>query len=298
MEMIRMSTEVSLSRIVQGMWRLKSWNMTTPQVVDFFNQCIELGVTSFDTAEIYGNYGVEEEMGKAFKLDPTLREKIQLVTKTGINMKSDLRPYKMSYYDTRYEKIIASCKESIAKMNCEYIDLYLIHREDPCIDHDEVARALHDLKHSGLIRAYGVSNFDPFKFEALQFATANQLVTNQIELNPVCFEHFNSGMMDVLQKHHVHPMIWSPLAGGELFTSVEPKIVKARKKIEEIALRHHTEMDTIVYAWLLYHPVNAIPISGSSNIERLKHAIDAFDIELTHEEWFEIYTASGQQELR
>ncbi len=298
MEKLQLNHEVSLSRIVQGLWRLTSWNMSSLEIVDFVYQCIDLGVTSFDTAEIYGNYEAERVFGEALKLDPSLRSKIEIITKTGINMKSVKRDYRIGHYDTTYNKIIASCKKSIELMNCEYLDVYLIHREDPLIDHKEVARALDDLKSMGLIKSYGVSNFDPFKFEALQHFTNNQLVTNQIEISPLCFEHFNSGMMDVLQKHEVHPMIWSPLAGGEIFTSDDEKAVKVRNILKVIADRHQEEMDTIVYAWLLKHPTKGLPISGSGKIERLKNAVRALDVELSLEEWYEIYTASQEQELR
>ncbi len=298
MEKLQLNHEVSLSRIVQGLWRLTSWNMSSLEIVDFVYQCIDLGVTSFDTAEIYGNYEAERVFGEALKLDPSLRSKIEIITKTGINMKSVKRDYRIGHYDTTYNKIIASCKKSIELMNCEYLDVYLIHREDPLIDHKEVARALNDLKSMGLIKSYGVSNFDPFKFEALQHFTNNQLVTNQIEISPLCFEHFNSGMMDVLQKHEVHPMIWSPLAGGEIFTSDDEKAVKVRNILKVIADRHQEEMDTIVYAWLLKHPTKGLPISGSGKIERLKNAVRALDVELSLEEWYEIYTASQEQELR
>ena len=298
MEKLQLNHEVSLSRIVQGLWRLTSWNMSSQEIVDFVYQCIDLGVTSFDTAEIYGNYEAERVFGEALKLDPSLRSKIEIITKTGINMKSVKRDYRIGHYDTTYNKIIASCKKSIELMNCEYLDVYLIHREDPLIDHKEVARALDDLKSMGLIKSYGVSNFDPFKFEALQHFTNNQLVTNQIEISPLCFEHFNSGMMDVLQKHEVHPMIWSPLAGGEIFTSDDEKAVKVRNILKVIADRHQEEMDTILYAWLLKHPTKGLPISGSGKIERLKNAVRALDVELSLEEWYEIYTASQEQELR
>ncbi len=298
MEKLHLNNEVSLSRIVQGLWRLTSWKMSPQEIVEFVYQCIECGVTSFDTAEIYGNYEAEAKFGEALKLDPSLRSKIEIITKTGINMKSVKRDYRIGHYDTSYDKIIASCKKSIQLMNCEYLDVFLIHREDPLINHQEVARALNDLKSMGLIKSYGVSNFDPFKFEALQHFTNNQLVTNQIEISPLCFEQYNSGLMAVLQKHQVHPMIWSPLAGGSIFTSEDPKIVRVRNVIAEIANRHHEEMDTIVYAWLLKHPTKGLPISGSGKIERLKHAVRALDVELSLEEWYEIYTASEEQELR
>ena len=235
MERIQLSDSVSLSRIIQGLWHITDWNRTPEENLAFVKAAIELGVTSFDTAEIYGDYEGEAAFGEVLKLDPSLRSKIEIITKTGINMASTKRPYSIGHYDTSYDRIVSSCKTSLQKLNTEYIDVFLIHREDPLIDHEEVARALNDLKAQGLIKAYGVSNFDPFKFEALQSATHNQLVTNQIEWNPMVFEHVTSGMLDVLQKHHVSPMIWSPLAQGQLFNKARPKAAKVAQVLFDLS---------------------------------------------------------------
>ncbi len=298
MEKINLNPQVSVSRIVQGLWRLTDWNWTVTQTIEFIEQCIALGVTTFDTAEIYGNYACEDRIGEVLKAAPHLRDQIEIVTKTGINMFSDKRAYTMSHYDTRKHKVVLSCQESIKRMNCDVIDLFLIHREDPLIDHQQLGKTLDELVDAGWVKAVGVSNFDPMKFDALQSHMRHRLVVNQIDWSPVCFEHFQNGNMDYLQKMNVVPMIWSPLAGGRLFTSSEEKYIKARKKIDEIAHRYGVDSETIVFAWLLYHPVKALPISGSSKIKRLKLAVDALNVALTHQEWYEIYTASGQQRLR
>ncbi len=297
MEYINLYPATKFSRIVQGFWRLADWNFTTDDLVEFMKKCIELGVTTFDTAEIYADAECERQMGLALKQAPELREKIQLVSKTGI-FKIKTKNGFMGYYNTTYDRVIQSCKESIERLNCGYLNLYLIHREDPCMDHYETARALKDLKEMGLIREAGVSNFDPFKFDAFNHAMDGQLITNQIEINPGCFEHFNSGMIDLLGKNKIHPMVWSPLCGGEIFKDKEEKYTKARTKLAEIAERHQVDLDTIIYAWLLYHPVKVLPISGSNKIYRLKNAVKALDVRLEHYEWYEIYTASGQQTLR
>lgn len=298
MEKIQLNNEVALSRIIQGLWRLKAWKMTPEELLAFVHQCIDLGVTSFDTAEIYGNYGAEAMFGEALKLEPELRSKIEIITKTGINMKSDLRPYSIGHYDTTYDKVVASCKKSIDLMHCEYLDVFLIHREDPLINHKEVARALNDLKAMGLIKAYGVSNFDPFKFDALHKATGGQLVTNQIEVSPLCFEHFNNGNMDYLQSVDVAPMIWSPLAGGQIFTGSDERAVNVRRVLNELSRDYGVGTDVLAYAWLLKHPVRMMPICGSGKIERVKNAVQALDVELKHEDWYKIYVASKDQELR
>lgn len=297
MEMMKLSEKLSLSRIIQGFWRLESWNMTTKELVDYMNSCIEREVTSFDTAEIYSGTQCETWMGEAFAADKSIRNRVQLVTKTGIfQQKTGGKTF--GYYNTSYERVMRSCKESLHRLQTDYIDLYLIHREDPCFDPWETARALKDLKKEGLVREVGVSNFDPFKFDALNKAMEGELVTNQIEWNPVCFEHFDTGLMDYLTVNRIHPMIWSPLAGGRLFTGKDEYSVKAMTKIREIAERHKEEPDTIVYAWLMYHPVGAMPIIGSGKAERLDLAIKALDVKLEHYEWYEIYAASGQQVLR
>lgn len=297
MERVKVSEKLTLSRIIQGFWRLDSWNFTTEDLISFMHGCIERGVTTFDTAEIYGNTLCESLMGKAFKKDPNIRQQIQLVSKTGI-FKEKINGEDFGYYNTTYDRMIQSCHEALERLHTDHIDLYLIHREDPLLDPWDCAKALKQLKAEGLVKEVGVSNFDPFKLDALNKAMDGTLCTNQIEWNPICYEHFNSGMVDYLTYHKIHPMIWSPLAGGTLFTSNEEKVLKARKKIEEIAQRHQVEPAVIVYAWIMYHPMGAMPLVGSRKLSRLDLAIQALDVKLEHYEWYEIYSASGQQEIR
>lgn len=297
MKMVKLSDQLSVSAVVQGFWRLEDWKLSTQELVTFMNACIEKGVTTFDTAEIYSATLCEKLMGEAFAQDKTIRDRIQLVSKTGI-FQEKINGETFGYYNTTYDRVIQSCKESLKRLNAENLDLYLIHREDPCFDPWETARALKDLKKEGLVKEVGVSNFDPFKFDALNQAMDGALVTNQIEWNPVCFEHFNSGMMDYLTANKIHPMIWSPLAGGRLFRKDDVLCAKAMAKIKEIAKRHGEEPETIIYAWLMYHPAGAVPLSGSNKLTRLDLAIRALDVKLEHYEWYEIYAASGQQVLR
>lgn len=297
MERIQFSEQLDLSRIVQGFWRLTKWGMSTDELAAFMEQCVELGVTTFDTAEVYGGTACESQMGLVFEKYPALRRSIQLVSKMGI-YRAETPGGSAGYYDTSYERVLQSCQEALQRLHCEVIDLYLIHREDPCFDPYETADALKEIKRRGYVKEVGVSNFDPFKFDALNRAMDGALVTNQIEWNPVCFEHFRSGMMDCLTRDRIHPMIWSPLAGGRIFTGTEEIYTRARAKIEEIAKRYDVEPAIVIYAWILYHPVKALPISGSNKIERLKLAVDALSLPLKRHEWYEIYTASGQQVLR
>lgn len=297
MQRIQLSDNLSFSRIIQGFWRLTEWNLSSEELIKFIEERLKLGITTYDTAEIYGRGEAEIQLGKALQLKPELREKMEIVTKTNITVDfSDETPF--GYYDSRYDRIINSCKKSVENMNCGYIDLYLIHREDPCIDFKEVARALTDLKKMGLVKEIGVSNFDPMKFKCLHKAVGKTLVTNQIEVNPQCFEHFESGMIDYLTYNEIPPMIWSPVSGGALFTSEEEIYSNSRMVLESLSKKYNTSVSSLVYAWLMYHPMKAMPIVGSQKIERIKEAIDAFDIELEHIDWFKIYTSSKQKALR
>lgn len=294
MQYIQVSQELRLSRIVQGFWRLTDWNMPNSALIGMINGCLCRGVDTFDVADIYGLGACESLLGQALRA--FRRDQYKIVSKTGICARAPEQGG--NYYDTSYAYILAACKESIRKLGCEYIDLYLIHREDPLICHAEVAEALQELKRQGLIREAGVSNFDPFKFSALQKAIGGTLRTNQIEWNPFCFEHFNSGMMDLLQMEHVHPMIWSPLAGGALFTCTSPMHERTRAVYAEIAADYGIQVSTLVYAWILKHPAGALPIVGSRQPERLDAAIAALDVEISRGDWFRLYAASGQQQIR
>ena len=259
MTKIKLTDNLSLSQIIRGFWRLDTWELSTDELIDNMKSSIDLGVTSFDTAEIYADTLCESQIGEAFAKDPALRGKVELISKTGI-YKQEINGESFGYYNTTYDRIVRSCKESLQRLHTDYLDLYLIHREDPLLDPWEAGRAMLDLKKEGLIKEIGVSNFDPFKFDAMNKAVDGALVTNQIEWNPVCFEHFNSGMMDYLTVNKIHPMIW--------------------------------------YAWIMYHPVQAMPIVGSRKVERIESAVKAMDVKLEHYEWYEIYAASGQQQIR
>ncbi len=298
MKRIKLSDNLSLSAIAQGFWRLTSWQFSTDELVEFMNECVKRGVSSFDTAELYGRYTCEKEIGEALKKDPQLRSKIEIITKTGINKPASMNDYTMNHYDTSYEKIISSCRKSLVNLNVEVIDLYLIHREDPFMDIEQIARAFKEIKANGWVNEVGVSNFNPIQFASLQKACGGMLVCNQIEVSPLQFEHFNNNNLDYLQAEKVHPMFYSPLAGGKLFISNDKEATAAKKVLDDLANKYQCEVDTLVYAWLLKHPVNGIAISGSSKISRLENAIKACDLEISLEDWYRIYIASGQQTLR
>ncbi|MGZ2371570.1 aldo/keto reductase [Ancylomarina sp. YFZ004] len=292
---IQLSPDLELSRIIQGHWRLADWNLSNQELLKLTEQSIELGVTSFDHADIYGNYSCESLFGNALSLKPSLRDKIQIISKCGIKLESDKFPErKLKTYDYSYEHILTSVENSLKNLKTDYLDLLLLHRPSPFFNPEEVAKAFADLKQRGQVLNFGVSNFNSQQFEMLNSYTDERLVSNQVEISPYCLEHFENGNIDFFLKERIKPMAWSPLAGGRLLNPQTEKGQKIYKVLLEVAEELGLEqIDQVIYAWLLKHPVNMLPILGTSKIERVKSAVDALSIEMSHEQWFRIYESTG-----
>ena len=293
MERIKMSTDLEFSRIVHGLWRLNEWDISKEQLLQLIEQCLEMGITTFDHADIYGNFTCEEIFGEALKLNPKIREKMEIVTKTGIVFKSNNRPeHDGHYYNTTFDHIVKSAERSLQNFGTDYIDVLLIHRPDPFMDPEDVARAFNQLRSEGKVNYFGVSNFTQNDFTLLQSYLDFDLVTNQIEASVLKYDNFENETIKFLQEKRINPMIWSPLAGGQIFTSQSESAIRVRNVLTEIAKKHSTEsISKIAYAWLLAHPAKLIPIVGSGKINRISEAVNALNIKLTRADWFAILDA-------
>ena len=296
---VKISQDLELSRVVHGHWRLAEWNLSTQELLKLTEQVVELGVTSFDHADIYGDYSCEQLFGKALSLNKSLRKDIQIITKCGIKLLSNKIPErKIKYYDYTCDHIINSVENSLKNFNADYIDLLLLHRPAPFIKPEEVDKAFNKLKKSGKVLHVGVSNFNPMQFEMLNSHLDKKLATNQIEISPYCLEHFDNGNIDFFLKEKIKPMAWSPLAGGEIMNPRTEKGLRISKTLKEVAEELNIKtIDQVVYAWLLNHPASIIPIVGSGKIERIKSAIKAIDIKMNLEQWYKIYNASTGRDL-
>ncbi|MFN4213983.1 aldo/keto reductase family oxidoreductase [Exiguobacterium sp.] len=297
MQRIALTEDLSFSRIVHGMWRLAEWDMSAQERLTFIEQCIELGITTFDHADIYGGYTCEGLFGEALRLKPELRDQIEIVTKTGIKLTGDFNPGQtINHYDTTKAHIIRQAERSLQELAIDHIDTLLIHRPDPLMDPDAVAEAFTALHESGKVRTFGVSNHLPSQQRLLQSRLSFQLVTNQLELSPMQLKHFEDGSVDLCHEERMPLMAWSPLAGGRLFS--EEDYAPLRDTLQTIASRHDVSgIDTVVYAWLLAHPARILPIIGSGKIERVQSGVEALNIELTREEWFEILKAARGRDV-
>jgi predicted oxidoreductase len=294
MQRIQMTEDLSFSRIIHGLWRLSDWKQSKGDTLSLIQHNIENGITTFDHADIYGSYTCETLFGEALALQPSLREKMEIVTKCGIVLPSDNRPeHKTHHYNTSKKHILTSVEHSLRQLKTDYIDLLLIHRPDPFMNGEEVAEAFTQLKEEGKVRQFGVSNFKEHQWNMLQSYLPFPLITNQIELSAYHLENFEDGTLNLCQEKRVAPMAWSPLAGGAIFKGEDEKAVRLQHTLKKV--QEETEakgIDQVLYAWLLNHPANIMPIVGSGKKERIQHAIDSLSIQLNHDQWFEILQTS------
>jgi predicted oxidoreductase len=295
MEKVNMTEELQFSRIIQGFWRLADWGMSDKELLTFIEACMDVGITTFDHADIYGRYTCEELFGNALKLKPELRDSMQIVTKCGIKpIHPDYPDRVVGHYDTTKEHIIQSVEQSLKNFGTDYLDVVLIHRPDPFMNPEDVAEAFTALHQQGKVKNFGVSNFLPSQFNMLSSYLDMPLITNQIEVSVMHFEHFEKGTIDQCMEYRIKPMIWSPLAGGRIFTDNSERAVRLRKTLEKIGEQiGAASIDQVMYAWLLAHPAGFMPIVGSGKLERVQAAVNATKLKLSRQQWFTIFESSN-----
>lgn len=277
-----------------GAMRLGEWGaaLSTSALETFIQQCLELGIRDFDHADIYGNYSTEADFGEVLKKQPSLRQAMQITTKCGIKMVTERRPeHKIKSYDSGSAHILQSVENSLRALHTDYIDLLLLHRPDFLLNPREVAAAFKLLKDAGKVLHFGVSNYTPSQFNLLN--TFTPLVTNQVEASLHHLAPFTDGTLDQCIVKDIVPTAWSPLGGGNIFSQAESeqnqRILKVLNPLKE---KYSAGTDQILLAFLAKHPSGIIPVIGTSKIERVKAAKEAMDIQLSHEEWYDLWQAS------
>ncbi|RDI99726.1 oxidoreductase [Dyella solisilvae] len=280
----------ALSPIVAGLWRIVDWRLSVAERVRWIEQALDLGITTFDHADIYGGYQAEAQFGEALKAAPSLRARMQLATKCGIRLRSPQHAYRINYYDSAPAYVRAQVEQSLRNLHTEQLDVVMIHRPDYLMDAAALADTFATLTREGKVENWGVSNFSASQFALLQ--QHHPLVTNQLELSPLQMNALDNGALDQFQQVGVRPMIWSPLAGGRLFTGDDEQAVRVRAEMTTMAHRYGISLTTLAFAWVLRHPSRPHPITGSGRIESLREAVAALDVTLDAEDWYAIWTAN------
>jgi predicted oxidoreductase len=300
MQRIKISPDgIEFSRIAIGMMRLNEWKLNTAGLVDFIQKHVELGFTTFDHADIYGSYTVEGRFGDALSQVPSLREKIEIVTKCNIKLVSENRPkHTLHAYDSSKEHIIRSVETSLKNLHTDFVDVLLIHRPDPLMNADEIAEAFIILKDSGKVDQFGVSNFTPWQFDLLQSRLSFPLVTNQVELSLLQLKALYDGSLDQCQQKRISPMAWSPFGGGGLFVGNSEREIRVRGELVKVSEElGGAAADQVALAWILKHPSKIVPVLGTGNPDRIKAAKAALNLKLSRDQWFRLLEASTGHEV-
>ena len=290
MERIELAEGLAFSRLVYGMWRLADDGDKSVKHVDAkINAALDQGITTFDQADIYGGYTAEAVMGTALKANPSLRQHMEIVSKCDIVIDAGRHSgARVKHYNTTAEHINASVDASLSEMGIDEIDVLLVHRPDPLMDHHVTGAALDALVDAGKVRAVGASNFRPWDWNLLQSAMRHPLVTNQIELSLKHIAPFTNGDLAFHQQHGHVVMAWSPLGGGDLMTASN----ELTHRLDSIATRCGVDRAAVATAFLLAHPAKITPVLGTNNLDRISHISAAETVELDRQDWFYVYEAA------
>ncbi len=289
-------TSPEFSALAFGTWRLLDDPLTaTPgALLELLKVCLDCGITTIDTAEIYGGYEVEELVGAALALDPGVKSRMELITKAGIYVPNAFHPdRKFAHYNASAARLVKSAEKSLRWLGVEVLDCFLVHRPDWMASIDETAAGLNQLVKEGKIRSAGVSNYTASQFAALSSRVDQPLVTNQVEFNPFHMEPIMDGVFDQCQEKRVRPMAWSPMAGGRIFEAEDPAAGRLRAACAEMSACYDgATPDQLVLAWIMAHPSRPMPVLGTAKAARLRAAAGAAAMELLREDWYGLWEAA------
>lgn len=256
------------------------------------NLCLELGINTFDHADIYGGYQCEELFGRALSKRSFKREEVVLFTKCGLRIPHPSVPdVRVKHCNTSADHIIKSVDNSLQRLRTDYIDIFLLNHFDPLANLEETALALKKLKERGKIKHVGVVNFSVFQHQLLASYLAIPIVTNHIELNLLNTAAFDNGQIDYIKQRYMRPLVTAPLAAGRIADGTDEQAVKVRAKLEEIGRKYDADIESIAVAWLV--KLGALPLIGTTDEKRIRNIVNTFSIDLDYQDWYDLYATSG-----
>ncbi len=286
--------KTQLSPIVAGTMNWGIWDkkLSISEMIHLINICIENKISTFDHADIYGAYSTEDQFGKAFSESKIAREKIQLISKCGIQLEGS-RKNTIKHYDYSKEYIIWSAENSLKNLQTDYLDVFLLHRPSPLMVADEIAEAVEKLKKDGKIIDFGLSNFTSSQTELIRQKT--EVSYNQIQFSATHHEAMLDGSFDYMQVHGIRPMSWNPL--GTVFREDIEQTRRLKGLLVQLVEKYGVGSDTILLAWILQHPAKVIPVAGTVNIARIQQLMKAVELKMDKLDWFAIWTESMGNEV-
>jgi predicted oxidoreductase len=284
-----------VSPAIYGFWR---WEDTSSSGVvsmeKMVNYCLELGINTFDHADVYGGYMCEELFGNVIRQHSFKREDIVLFTKCGVSLPHPNRPgIRVKHINTSAEHITESVERSLKNLRTDYIDIFLLDQLDPLSSLEETALTLERLRGSGKIRNIGVANFSVFQHQLLASYLKIPIVTHHIELNLLNTAALDNGQVDYIKQRYMRPLAAAPLAGGRIENGTDELAVRVHYKLGELAKKYNASIESVAVAWLV--KLGALPLIGTTSEQRIKNIVNAFSIDLDRQDWYELYySATGK----
>jgi predicted oxidoreductase len=283
-------SKTTLSPIIAGAmnWGIWDKNLNTKEMDNIIHLCLENKITTFDHADIYGDYTTEADFGKALVSSKIDRTKIQLISKCGIQMVTKNRNNTIKHYEYSKEYIIWSVENSLKNLATDYLDVLLLHRPSPLMQADEIAEAVGKLQSEGKIVDFGLSNFTASQTELIRQKTTVSF--NQIQFSASHHEAMLDGSLDYMQTNSIRPMSWNPL--GSVFREDNEQTRRMKKLLAQLVSKYGVGSDTILLSWILQHPAQVIPIAGTVNVARIQSLMKATELPLEKEDWFAVWSES------
>lgn len=287
---------MKFSPIIIGTMRWGIWgaNHSAKRVQNLIETSFEEGLTTFDHADIYGNYTTEKLFGDAFSEMKIDRAEVQFISKCGIEMPCENRNFKIKSYNYSKEHIVNSVNRSLENLKTDYLDLLLLHRPSPLMNPEEIGETFNLLRDQKKVRHFGVSNFSPSQFDLIN--DAFPLVTNQVEISVSQTGAFYDGTLDQMMLKKLQPMAWSVM--GNYFTEKSEQNKRIKSVLEEICSKYDAEENQILLAFILKHPSKILPVIGTSRRDVIKKFKQSLSINLEREDWFKLLEAAEGEEVR
>ena len=293
------------SQIILGCMRMPALN--TDEAANIIRTAYEQGINFFDHATCYGENGeAETRFGDAFRKTGVKREDVYIQSKCGILIDK-------GEFNWSKQTILESVDDSLRRLKLDYLDTLLLHRPDLLYEPEQVAEAFDELEKSGKVRFFGVSNVptmmlevlrkyvrQPLVFNQLQFSLEqSQLIDQALYVNNLTAERSidrDNGTLDYCRLHGITVQAWSPLQRG-FFKGCfvdDPEMPELNRVLGELGEQYGVSKTAIAIAWILRHPAKIQAIAGTMNPSHLKDICEATKVELTHNEWYRLYLASGK----
>ncbi|QDP02707.1 aldo/keto reductase family oxidoreductase [Thalassotalea sp. PS06] len=285
------------SRLIYGCMRISGDNSQQDREKGkrAIEAAIDEGYNHFDHADIYGGGECESIFGEVLKAQPHLRNKVLITSKAGIRFANTPVAGEVGRYDFSHNYLIKQVEGSLKRLNVDALDMFLLHRPDYLFNAEDVAHTLNELRQSGKVKHFGVSNFSASQLELLQSKMTDSLLVNQIEINIHNIDAFSNGTLDQCQQYGITPMAWCPIATvayeawGNTFSDED--VARIQQEYQRQADFYGCEQWVIALAWLLINPAQICPIIGSTNPERITMAKQALDLDYRHEDWYRLLEA-------